>query len=350
MPAAPLKRPDLPPGARMVYFDTMRERLLRKGAPSTAQLGKAIGYTKQATYKALTGPKMPSHKFALCLAKYLVGTDDEDAIAEVIELWAQGVSEERAAGQQARSAAGASAVVAPTEPVPATAPEYLPDYSDPQRIAQSATENLTQLTSAADNLSQLTPREREILDLYNTGMTVTEIAERLGSSPNTIYAHFNAIRGKVQSIGTFPANTMRDLQRLAFEAEEPDMPVWDQLHRWGIDTLEQAHTARNVIDEYVAKFDDYVPTIARPLPGVNLNRLQIMLMSDDSIAPREPRERKRFMESGARVARLILDRLRRADPAVKRPNEGRGLQADLRHLYNLLTFVTRSETGAAGSE
>ncbi|MEU3010103.1 response regulator transcription factor [Nocardia asteroides] len=91
-----LKLPFLPDGARIEFFRAMQELVLQAGDPSTGALGDRTGYSHQAVYKALTGPKMPSERITESIAVELGGST---AVERVRRLWSAGVAEQRDALQ-----------------------------------------------------------------------------------------------------------------------------------------------------------------------------------------------------------------------------------------------------------
>ncbi|MCE0509695.1 LuxR C-terminal-related transcriptional regulator [Microbacterium aurugineum] len=62
----------------------------------------------------------------------------------------------------------------------------------------------------------LSPREREVLELYATGYTAAQVGEALGISRNTVVDHIKGIRRKYVTAGR-PAFTKVDLFRRAVE-------------------------------------------------------------------------------------------------------------------------------------
>jgi DNA-binding XRE family transcriptional regulator len=89
-----LKQPSLPAGQRMAFFLYLQELVLRAGDLPVAELGNRVGYSHQAVYKALTGPKMPSRRVVVALAQVL---GDEDTVIDVCRRWESAVAEERSA-------------------------------------------------------------------------------------------------------------------------------------------------------------------------------------------------------------------------------------------------------------
>lgn len=67
----------------------------------------------------------------------------------------------------------------------------------PKRVSGVASAGKPNVDSVAAGTSQLTQRERQVLELIGTGLSVAEIAERLGRSANTIDAHRNNLRTKL---------------------------------------------------------------------------------------------------------------------------------------------------------
>ncbi|WP_019931682.1 bifunctional diguanylate cyclase/phosphodiesterase [Nocardia sp. BMG111209] len=92
MAKKPLKPPSVPLGARHSFFAYMQRLVIENGDMSTPQLGRLLDYSHQAVYKALTGPRMPSHSMAAGLARVLAG---EPAAAVALRLWSAGVQEEQ---------------------------------------------------------------------------------------------------------------------------------------------------------------------------------------------------------------------------------------------------------------
>lgn len=66
-----------------------------------------------------------------------------------------------------------------------------------QRVSGTASAGGPDVDSVAAGTSQLTQRERQILELIGTGLSVADIAVRLGRSANTIDSHRNNLRSKL---------------------------------------------------------------------------------------------------------------------------------------------------------
>jgi PAS domain S-box-containing protein len=64
-----------------------------------------------------------------------------------------------------------------------------------QRLDMIATDHVEGLR---DNLTRLSPREREVCDFIRNGIPTREIAQRLGVSPDTVNKHRQSIRRKLQ--------------------------------------------------------------------------------------------------------------------------------------------------------
>ncbi len=70
-------------------------------------------------------------------------------------------------------------------------------------------------TASSDDLDQLTPREREVLQHIARGYLYKEIGQRLGISVKTVEAHVSAVLRKLQ------LSTRHELTRWAWERLEP---------------------------------------------------------------------------------------------------------------------------------
>lgn len=93
MAKRPLKMPALPPGDRLTFFRSMQDLVLRNGDLSVKDLSLRIsGYSHQAVYKAITGPKVPSRQITEAIVHALEG---EQGVKWVSELWCKAVSEQR---------------------------------------------------------------------------------------------------------------------------------------------------------------------------------------------------------------------------------------------------------------
>ena len=77
----------------------------------------------------------------------------------------------------------------------------------------------SQYAQAVNHLQQLTPREREVLNLIVEGKTNRQISQILHRSENTIKIHRSRIMRKMQ------ANTAADLVRKVLSAEPPSAPI-----------------------------------------------------------------------------------------------------------------------------
>jgi DNA-binding NarL/FixJ family response regulator len=72
-------------------------------------------------------------------------------------------------------------------------------------IARRVLGHLSDNGKAADPFPDLTPRERQVLDLMATGLSTAVISIRLGLSPKTITNHTSAIYAKLQVTGRVEA-------------------------------------------------------------------------------------------------------------------------------------------------
>ncbi|WP_447002413.1 helix-turn-helix domain-containing protein [Saccharothrix isguenensis] len=92
MAKKPLKRPELPEGARLEFFLHLQDLVLRHGDLPVSRLASEAGVSHQTVYKALTGPKVPSRSTTEALARSLAG---EEAAATALLRWESAVAEER---------------------------------------------------------------------------------------------------------------------------------------------------------------------------------------------------------------------------------------------------------------
>jgi len=65
------------------------------------------------------------------------------------------------------------------------------------KIARRVVESFRAVRPGADEMTALTPREREILSLLSRGSLYKEIAAALGVSQSTVRAHLHSIYGKI---------------------------------------------------------------------------------------------------------------------------------------------------------
>lgn len=119
------------------------------------------------------------------------------------------------------------------------------------------------------------------------------------------------------------------------------LPSWRYLRGWGVGGIHAVPLLRQRVETCREHFEDQrYPALYRPVPGLYSNRLA-MILDDISYTPTE-RERKTYLENGARVWRYVLRELRKVEPAFARPNERtntRDATKDLRLFYAALCPV-----------
>ena len=121
---------------------------------------------------------------------------------------------DRAAGIREALAAGAAGVI-PKSAATAVVMAAI------RTVATGAVLNNLEWASAIDaddefSKAQLTPREREVLNLYASGLPLRMVAEQLGIAPSTVREYLDRIRVKYVEVGR-PAPTKVDLLRRAVE-------------------------------------------------------------------------------------------------------------------------------------
>lgn len=116
------------------------------------------------------------------------------------------------------------------------------------------------------------------------------------------------------------------------------LPSWRYLQTWGVSSIRAVPVLRQRVENCREHFeDDRYPALFRPVPGLYVNRLT-MILDDVPYLPTE-RERKTYLENGARVWRYVLRELKKVEPGFARPNERtntRDAQKDLRLFYAAL--------------
>ncbi|MEG8183614.1 hypothetical protein GZH49_34675 [Nocardia terpenica] len=128
--------------------------------------------------------------------------------------------------------------------------------------------------------------------------------------------------------------------------------AWLYLNGWGITTPEQALLVRQVIESCQEDFrtgDRYRQPMQRPIEGSDLTRLDYILGDPNHRGPKK--QRKTWMENGARAVRITVEKIQQAVPGVARPADRdgtKGAQVDLHQLYaNLLVLTNSPEFGAS---
>jgi hypothetical protein len=116
------------------------------------------------------------------------------------------------------------------------------------------------------------------------------------------------------------------------------LPSWRYLQTWGVTSIRSIPTLRLHVEACREHFEDQrYPALYRPVPGLDANRLSMIL--DNHTYHPTARERKTYLENGARVWRYVLRELRKVEPTFARPNERtntRDAQKDLRLFYAAL--------------
>lgn len=110
--------------------------------------------------------------------------------------------------------AGASAIVAKSESMAELAKAI-------ELTSQGIIVNNAATTAAIDadgdfKVAELTPREREVLALYASGMALKQVAYQLGVERSTAKEHIDRVRRKYAKLGR-PAGTKIDLLKRAME-------------------------------------------------------------------------------------------------------------------------------------
>jgi two-component system uhpT operon response regulator UhpA len=136
---------------------------------------------------------------------------------------------DRAAGIREALAAGAAGVI-PKSAATAVVMAAI------RTVATGAVLNNLEWATAIDadtefSKAQLGRRERDVLNLYASGLPLRMVAEQLGIAPSTVREYLDRIRVKYVEVGR-PAPTKVDLLRRAVEdgilpGLDPDAPVHD---------------------------------------------------------------------------------------------------------------------------
>ncbi|WP_410586353.1 hypothetical protein [Amycolatopsis sp. lyj-23] len=139
-------------------------------------------------------------------------------------------------------------------------------------------------------------------------------------------------------------------------AEAVTMTNWAWLGSFGIHDVAFATTIKNAIEARCRECDDPAsPKMARPIPGVEMNRLELVLFAPDHKPPADPaltpkeqeREATNFTATGARAVRLHLVKLTQTFAGTDTPFEvperyrkAKNKQPLYRRLYLTLRAVT----------
>lgn len=97
-----LRRPELPPGARLDFFLGMQQLVVDAGDPSVDNIGKRIDRSGQTVHKALTGPKLPSTATLHKIIAELAESETERRRHE--EAYKKALTEERAQAEASEQA------------------------------------------------------------------------------------------------------------------------------------------------------------------------------------------------------------------------------------------------------
>ncbi|MFI7531638.1 response regulator transcription factor [Nocardia salmonicida] len=189
-----VKAPELPDGDRRRFFMAMQRAVVNAGDPSTAALGEQIGYSHQAVYKALTGPRVPSEKITRAICEKTHGDLDEmlgmlhRAVAEQWRAADEEVeSQNRGGGESLQSV---DTHVVSTDHVTHAAPERR--YAEPPKLS---------------------PRETEVLRQWMLTESKAEVAKALYLSVATLNTHLARIRDKYDAVGRSASNKAALLAR-----------------------------------------------------------------------------------------------------------------------------------------
>ncbi|MFI6573991.1 LuxR C-terminal-related transcriptional regulator [Nocardia fluminea] len=177
-----VKVPELPDGDRRRFFMAMQRAVVDAGDPSTTALGEQIGYSHQAVYKALTGPRVPSEKItrAICEETHA----DRDAMLAMLH---RAVAEERQAADdevESRNRIGWKSMqsvyteVVSTDQVILGAPVFR--HAEPPKLSR---------------------REAEVLRQWMLTESKADAAKALYISIGTLNTHILRIREKYDAVG-----------------------------------------------------------------------------------------------------------------------------------------------------
>ncbi|MFI5801151.1 helix-turn-helix domain-containing protein [Streptomyces sp. NPDC051677] len=153
MPKKAIKKPPVQ-GASALFFTSLHDLVRTHGDLSAASIGERIPRSRQAVYRALAGPQLPSQRITGEIARAVGCTEEQ--VENLLALWADAVGEKRTS----------------TPPV-----RTWPDLSESERA--------TDRSSSIRNFGrQLTILREE------SGLTVREVARRTDSSASTIGGYF----------------------------------------------------------------------------------------------------------------------------------------------------------------
>ncbi len=139
----------------------------------------------------LEATRIISKKYPDCLILALTAHEDKGYFFEMLAAGAKGYITKRAAGEELISAIR-SVAAGHVYLQPALARWLLEDY---QRVVEQV--DSAALATSPGELTVLSKREREVLELIADGLTTPAIAKRLELSPNTISRHRERIMKKL---------------------------------------------------------------------------------------------------------------------------------------------------------
>lgn len=128
--------------------------------------------------------------------------------------------------------------------------------------------------------------------------------------------------------------------------------IWRRLRPWGIDTVEKVRVIKAAVDQCRDQLDHDTkkPAMHRPIPDVDMNRLDLVLFRPKVLLPAEPDstddERasaaENFRANGARVVRELVEALERDYEWYHRPRDKAGkkfAQVRFAEMYKLLRAI-----------
>lgn len=199
-----LKLPGLPPGSRLEFFRELQAVVRQYGDPPTVEIGHRTGYSHQAVYKALTGPKMPSRRIAHAIANALGGLD---AVDPIMVLWDQGAEEERLIAEGAST----SPVTVGPEVAADRADVIVPSGSPPLErrhpgrpaVPVPGGSALAVVLPAHEQYVRpaLTQREIQVLRAWIMSDSKVDAAQNLMLSIGSVNTYLTRIRSKYQQVG-----------------------------------------------------------------------------------------------------------------------------------------------------
>lgn len=217
MAKKPLKAPAVPVGERKTFFEELQRMVIDSGDLATTELGKQLGCSHQAVYKALTGPKMPSERMVRALAEKLGG----DAEA-TLQLWRRGVAEQRAAANAPVGGDRSSGVDEDLRAGMSDLGTTDAGYEEPVLFGTDTSvlappfEESDRSWAFSRPEPDLSPREIEVLLHWARSESKNQVARELYVSVGTLNTHLTRIRDKYAAVGR-PASTKAGLVARALQ-------------------------------------------------------------------------------------------------------------------------------------